>query len=64
MELYLKLTPLPDNLKEEVMDFIDFLKMKLKKAEEATPRKAGLAKGLIKMRDDFEDPLDDFSDYM
>lgn len=28
------------------------------------PRKAGSAKGLIKMSDDFDAPLDDFAEYM
>lgn len=27
-------------------------------------RKAGLAKGLIKMREDFDEPLEDFKEYM
>jgi antitoxin (DNA-binding transcriptional repressor) of toxin-antitoxin stability system len=29
-----------------------------------SPRKAGSAKGLIAMSDDFDDPLGDFSEYM
>jgi antitoxin (DNA-binding transcriptional repressor) of toxin-antitoxin stability system len=28
------------------------------------PRKAGSGKGLLKMSDDFDAPLDDFSEYM
>ena len=28
------------------------------------PRKAGSAKGLLEMLDDFDAPLDDFADYM
>ena len=30
----------------------------------ARPRKAGSAKGLLKIADDFDAPLDDFTDYM
>jgi hypothetical protein len=28
------------------------------------PRKAGSAKGMVKMSDDFDAPLDDFAEYM
>lgn len=28
------------------------------------PRKAGSAKGMLKMSDDFDTPLDDFAEYM
>jgi len=28
------------------------------------PRKAGSAKGMVEMADDFDAPLDDFADYM
>ncbi len=38
------------------------------KVEEGTElisnRKPGLAKGLVKMSDDFDEPLDDFKEYM
>ena len=64
MEIYLKLSSLPDHLKEEVIDFIDSLKSKLGQANDIVVRKSGLAKGLIKMTDDFDEPLDDFKDYM
>ena len=64
MEIYLKLSSLPDHLKEEVVDFIDSLKSKLSQANPTAIRKSGLAKGLIKMSDDFDEPLDDFEDYM
>jgi hypothetical protein len=30
----------------------------------STRRKADLAKGLIKMREDFDEPLEDFKEYM
>ena len=57
MELYLKLTSLPDHLKEEVLDFIDRLKSNLAQKKSEPERKAGLAKGLIKMTEDFDEPL-------
>jgi hypothetical protein len=63
-ELYIKLASLPENLKKEVGDFAEFLRSKLKTEKKGTPRKAGLAKGLIKMKDGFDDPLEDFAEYM
>lgn len=63
LELYSKLVSLPDELKKEADDFVEFLKTKV--ANEQTPeiRTPGLAKGLIKMSDNFDEPLDDFKEY-
>jgi hypothetical protein len=67
MSLYSRLQLLPENLKKEVADFVDFLleKERLKNfpGSKKNERKLGLAKGLIKMNADFEEPLDDFNDY-
>ena len=65
IDIYIKLATLPDDMKKEVDDFVDFLKSKTSVKEKAkTQRKAGLAKGLIQMREDFDEPLDDFKEYM
>ena len=67
IDIYIKLVTLPDDMKKEVGDFVDFLKSKTvakEKAKAQTQRKAGLAKGLIQMREDFDEPLDDFKEYM
>ena len=65
IDIYIKLATLPDEMKKEVDDFVDFLKSKTNFKEKAkTQRKAGLAKGLIEMREDFDEPLDDFKEYM
>lgn len=65
LELYTKLSTLPPEMKKEVGLFIDFLTSKVKQEKvTSTRRKAGLAKGLIKMREDFDEPLEDFKDYM
>lgn len=65
IDIYIKLTTLPDDLKKEVGDFVDFLKSKTNVKESMKiQRKAGLAKGLIRMKDDFDEPLDDFKEYM
>ncbi len=57
---------LPDNLKEEVLHYVQFLKQKQTNQTE-TPRKkrkAGSAEGEIFMADDFEAPLEDFAEYL
>lgn len=64
IDIYTKLTTLPDSLKKEVNDFVDFLKSKsVTKRKNKPQRKPGLAKGLIQMEDDFDEPLDDFKEY-
>ena len=70
--VYWKYEGLPDHLKKEVEDFIDFLRLKSVKnneidfveGEKKAIRTPGLAKGLIEMRDDFDAPLDGFNEYM
>lgn len=63
IQLYTKLSMLPRNLKKEVEDFIDFLKIKEKKKKVSGKRTAGLAKGLIKMKENFDDPIEGFKEY-
>jgi hypothetical protein len=65
IDIYIKLASLPDDLKRQVGDFVEFLKSKtMAKEKSKTQRKAGLAKGLIEMKEGFDDPLDDFKEYM
>lgn len=64
IKLYSKLASLPEELKKEADDFVDFLKTKIDKKNQSQPRKPGLAKDLIKMKEDFDEPLDDFKDYI
>ena len=64
IQLYTKLSKLPVNLKKEVEDFIDFLSLKIKAENKSTKRTSGLAKGLIKMKHNFEDPIEGFKEYM
>lgn len=63
LELYAKLVKLPDELKKEADDFVEFLKTKMKDQPLNKTKKPGLAKGLIEMSDDFDEPLDDFKEY-
>ncbi len=62
--LYTKLTSLPDHLKEEVRDFIDFLATKAKKKHKKVKPQFGSGKDMFSMKADFDEPLDDFKEYM
>ena len=63
IELFTKLVGLPKDLKKEAKDFVEFLKTKSSDKDTPKKRKAGLAKGLIEMSDDFDEPIDDFKEY-
>jgi hypothetical protein len=62
IKLYSKIAILPDELKKEADDFLEYLKMKVD--EDTNIKKAGLAKGLIEMKENFDEPLEDFEEYM
>ncbi len=65
LQLYTKLSSLPLNLQNEVADFIDFLKNKSQKEKEnSSKRIAGKAKGMIEMKDNFDDSIEAFNDYV
>jgi hypothetical protein len=64
IQLYSQITSLPADLKKEVSDFVEFLKQKTKAKTILKKRQLGAAKGLIKMSPDFDEPLEDFKDYM
>jgi hypothetical protein len=60
-----KVAKLPDNLKSEVLDFIDFLLTK-KVGNNGVINKPvfGSGKGMFEMSPDFDEPLEDFKEYM
>jgi hypothetical protein len=65
IQLYTKISGLPLNLKNEVSDFIDFIKHKsVNGSSNSKKRVAGQAKGMISMNDDFEEPIVGFNEYM
>ena len=64
IQLYTKITSLPNDIKSEVNDFIDFLMTKKKKEIKKKKPKFGCAKGQIYISPDFDEPLDDFKEYM
>jgi hypothetical protein len=55
---------LPIELRQEVSDFVGFLKTKYSKKTILAEREFGFAKGKVKLHDDFDAPLDEFSEYM
>ncbi len=59
-----KLESLSPELKKLVWDFIDFLVEKSTKEKKKKKPQFGSAKGKIKMTKDFDDPIEDFKDYM
>ena len=62
--LYNKLASLPDNLKKQVGDFIDFLTSKNKAKAKTGKPKFGSGKGMFILKPDFDEPLEDFKEYM
>lgn len=65
--LYSKLSALPEKLKKEVEAFIDQLLSQKNKSSKSINQKKpvfGSAKGMFVMHPDFDEPLDDFKDYM
>ena len=63
-KLHTKISTLPPNLKSEVNDFVDFLLNKRRKEIKKKKPKFGCVQGEIYMSPDFDEPLDDFKDYM
>ena len=63
-QLYTKISSLPNDIKSEVNDFIDFLMSKRKKEDKKKKPIFGCAKGQIYISPDFDEPLDDFKEYM
>ncbi len=55
-----------EQLKQELLSFLDYLLIKQNVDEKSTKRipKFGCAKGTFKMSDDFDEPLEDFKEYM
>jgi len=65
-----KINQLPDHLKVEVLDFVEFLEHKKSseiKKEQTEIKKGpvfGFAKDKYVMSHDFDEPLEEFKDYM
>ena len=66
LRLYTKITSLPESLKSEVVNFIDYLEHKKKRISRRKnkPRVYGYARNSIILKPDFDDPIDDLKEYM
>ncbi len=62
--LKLEINSLPKEMRAEVADFVAFLKTKSKSKPNLKAREFGFAKGKIKLSPDFDEPLEDFNQYM
>ncbi len=58
------ITALPENLKSEVADFVAFLEQKHRPEKKVKERQLGGLKGVFKMAPDFDEPLEEFKDYI
>jgi Protein of unknown function (DUF2281) len=62
-----KVSSLPNEKQTEVLDFVEFLEQKEQAASNVKlnqPRQFGSAKGMIRIAKDFDEPLEDFEEYM
>jgi hypothetical protein len=62
-QLYTQLSSLPNELQKKVAEYISFLSDQSSKRSRQEGRVAGLAKGMIRMKDTFDDPMEDFQEY-
>ena len=62
--LKMKINTLPKSLRDEVSVFVSFWKKKLTPKPKLKVREYGFAKGKIKLSADFDEPLNDFKNYM
>lgn len=62
--LLAEITALPPALRREVEDFVAFLRTRNQASGTVKQRAFGYAKGKVHLSDDFDEPLDDFKEYM
>jgi hypothetical protein len=61
--LYKKLSNLPPNMKNELLEYMEFLIYRINIKESRKHPKAGCMKGMFAMSDDFNEPLECFNEY-
>ena len=57
--LKMEINSLPKNLRDEVANFVAFLKTKSKNKTKIKTREFGFAKGKIELSSDFDDPVEE-----
>ena len=63
-QLYYQISSLPRDLQKKIGAYTESLIAQSKESRKNRGRTAGLAKGMIKMHDNFDDPIKDFQGYM
>lgn len=63
---YIQIASLPEDVRQKVVEFIELLMQGRKKEQKPhlEKRPLGLLEGKIRMAYDFDEPLDDFKEYM
>ena len=64
IQFYTKISTLPLPIQKEIVDYMEFLIQKHKQQGTKIHPKAGCMQGVFKMSPDFNEPLDDFKEYM
>lgn len=64
IQLYTEISTLPLEMKQQVHEFIASLGKPPQSKIEIKERQFGYAKGFFNIADDFDEPLQDFKDYM
>ncbi len=59
-----EMNKLPKELRADFANFVEFLKSKSKIKSNLKVREYGFAKGKIKFSSDFDEPLDEFMNYL
>jgi hypothetical protein len=62
--LNIEINSLPKELRAEVADFVEFLKKKTRSKSKLKSREFGFAKGKILLSSDFDEPMEEFKNYM
>jgi len=62
--LKMEINSLPKELRDKVGDFVALLKKNAKAKSNLKSREFGFAKGKIELSKDFDEPLEEFNDYM
>jgi hypothetical protein len=62
--LKIEINSLPNTLRAEIADFVEFLKKKSRTKSKLKAREFGFAKGKIILSSDFDEPLEEFKSYM
>jgi len=62
--LYTRISTLPQQIQNEIFDYMEFLIQKYKPQRTKIRPKAGCMQGTFQMSPDFNEPLDDFKEYM